>query len=294
MAKMRGKVKKGKHKHKTSRSKQKDVASQKKVLQKLTQRQRIGRYARLNRQKTVPKWLEEDRKFLKEETRLTTGEGRGKRKVSGFRGGTPAYSIMSNGYNFLHRALPNLKFSASWRSPPYNYRIGSQAKLRWKLDKVIEVRSDASDFMALPKQEGRFGAVTYLWHGTSTANIEAIAERGMVPGRGGLLGAGIYLTPDFDKAWNYSRDWYSETKAIILCAARLGKVWKGAGEEEKNSKRNAEECFKLGFDTAFAGRGNSKAAWGGRLTFSEYCCYNDAQVIPVYVVVFKKESVTTS
>ncbi len=147
--------------------------------------------------------------------------------------------------------------------------------------------------------------VDLLWHGTSARNVSSIGHQSLrVGGPYCLLGAGIYLTPDFLKAWNFS-GWGSYS-TVLLCAANLGKIlnsqdcvnhaddcgknnapWGKCSKACKWVRPNAATVKGKGYDSACAMSGGFVGAFGGRLVYSEYCCYDIDQVVPLYALVFK-------
>lgn len=328
MAKQKGKLKKRSHRHKRAKAKtdkkthksnchcpscramKKTLADNKLNAMRSKYALGIPRFARSakilknnwltgsgNRTKAGPK--SKNKSLLHEDAKLTRhagGETSSNRKAKGRPGcrGVPAHSVVANGYNFIHRAIPTISDDPvlNYRSYSY-YRKPPEAPVqRWTIDKVFQVKSHAAPFMALAKEDPRFESIRYMWHGTKTEYVESIAASGLRTDKanGGYLGSGIYLTPDFAKAWGYT-GWGryigsdgSYCKSVLLCAARTGKVWKDAANV---SIRNRKECRKMGFDTAFAGSGANPTAYAGRLRYSEYCFYRDEQVLPLYVITFR-------
>jgi hypothetical protein len=169
-----------------------------------------------------------------------------------------------------------------------SYRYESYDPLSgWELFRTYKLALDSSKFEAL-KNEKRFQDVEFLWHGTPCKNISSIAHHGMRLGRSGLLGAGIYTTPHFFKAWGFTGYYSGGYRTILFCAVRLGNVWDtNKFRSEKVRKPTASLCHQNGCDTSFAGAGKHLTAWRGSLTYSEYCCYDEAQVKPLYALVFK-------
>jgi len=152
----------------------------------------------------------------------------------------------------------------------------------------------------------------FLWHGTGFKNLNNIAHNNLeVRGGWGLLGAGIYLAPTFNKAWGFS-GWHSSYKTVLICATKLGKVldsrdcvthipgcdkttvrnlWGRAkcNPKCKWHKPNASNVRGMSFDSAAANRGYHPGAYGGNLIHTEYCTYNADRVLPLYVLVFAPE-----
>lgn len=163
---------------------------------------------------------------------------------------------------------------------PYIRKALSRAKRKGaSLSALLKIKTSTELFDELGELES-FKKATILWHGTKIHSLKGIFNDGFkLPRHSGLLGRGIYLAPDFDKAWNYS-GW--KERIILLCDVRLGKVM----DSNKLAKSAEFETLNGGYHTAFHGAGKSKRAWGGRTRFSEYCVYEPIQVCPRYLLVF--------
>ncbi|MHA2066251.1 MAG: hypothetical protein ACXABY_17905 [Candidatus Thorarchaeota archaeon] len=163
----------------------------------------------------------------------------------------------------------------------------------------------------------KFDAVTdsvdtdLMFHGTGFANITNIGHNNLeVRGSWCLLGAGIYLAPSFGKAWGFS-GYHRSLRTVLLCATKLGKVLDSKncvthiegcdkvlkrrsglwGKLQCNPKckwhkPNAQNVRNLGFDSAAANRGYHPGAHSRNLLHTEYCSYDSARVLPLYVLVF--------
>lgn len=190
----------------------------------------------------------------------------------------------------------------------YIYPYYQNAMSRHKLFRAYQMDSDTDAFDAID------GKYDLLWHGTPFRNISSIGHESLhVRGTYCMLGAGIYLAPDFSKAWGFSG--WSDYSTVLLCAAKLGKVldtkdcvrhaddcgkktsipparwpvgvpWGKCSKDCKWVKPQAEVVHKMGYDTASAGRGFHPGARGGSLLHDEYCCYKREQVLPLYALVF--------
>ena len=66
---------------------------------------------------------------------------------------------------------------------------------------------------------GRGGKTMKMYHGTTYANAQSIMENGFNPSSGGMLGQGVYLSADIEKAKNYG-------SSILVVEAKLGKIKK--------------------------------------------------------------------
>lgn len=163
----------------------------------------------------------------------------------------------------------------------------------WRLERVVVTREPHEEFMALDS-EPRFSRIVPLWHGTPRVeNLNSISMQGLRPGRNTcLLGSGIYLTPDLEKAWGFGGWSYNGGfKTILLCLVRPGSVWDTSQPDPDGSKPprpSAAHCRKRGHDTAFAGAGKHPLAWNNWLRFSEYCVYDPKLVVPAYALLFSR------
>jgi len=171
----------------------------------------------------------------------------------------------------------------------------------YSITTAFQIDLPQDDFNAVRSQGEQFNRVDYLWHGTKFGSVSAIAHNNLeVRGAYCLMGAGIYLAPDFAKAWNYTGGRYT-TRTVLLCAVRLGKVWRAYTCKkakvgwrsqcddkacECKKKPNATICRANGGDTAMTGSGAYTTAWGGRIRFGEYAVYDAQQVLPVYAICF--------
>eukprot|EP00435_Cladocopium_sp_Y103_P046926 s1358_g13.t1 len=66
---------------------------------------------------------------------------------------------------------------------------------------------------------GRGGRTMRMYHGTTHANAQSIMENGFNPSSGGMLGQGVYLSADIEKAKRYG-------SSILVVEAKLGKIKK--------------------------------------------------------------------
>lgn len=213
----------------------------------------------------------------------------------------PISSLHRRGRNIIKTKFPDgvYKVTSLWGTTVSNYRITNAFQ--------IDLPRDEFDSM---KEEGpQFGPIDYLWHGTKFKAVSSIAHNNLeVRGAHCLMGAGIYLAPDFEKSWNYSGGgWHNRnvTRTVLLCAVRLGKVWKAytciKTPAERGSiwkkqcddkacdckkRPNADICKTNGCDTAMMGAGGYTTAWGGRIRLGEYAVYDARQVLPLYAICF--------
>ena len=65
----------------------------------------------------------------------------------------------------------------------------------------------------------RGGKTMKMYHGTTAANAQSIMENGFNPSSDGMLGQGVYLSADIEKAKRYG-------SSILVVEAKLGKVKK--------------------------------------------------------------------
>ncbi|XP_061567253.1 uncharacterized protein LOC133421610 [Cololabis saira] len=72
-----------------------------------------------------------------------------------------------------------------------------------------------------PPEDGR----TYtMYHGTTRENAQVILSRGFTQSEGGMLGAGVYLSREREKAKRYPIDWPENDKVVIKVKVNVGKV----------------------------------------------------------------------
>ena len=283
------------------------MAKQKKSKKKRLKEQQCSRRCKCPECKTKRegrKWnrrrttIEQDYANRDKSDRLAVAEGRG---GPGFLSG--GHQAMKRDYTFeggFSEALSPLHTKARGL---VTTQLKTDLGGGWKLDRAYQLDIDRTAFDNLPSE--RFQKVDYLWHGTKANYVSAIVHNNLeVRGAHCLLGAGIYLAPSFEKAWGYTGWSYRNKKSykvVLLCAVRLGKVWQGYTCGNTTWARRCADtgcickkrpskaiCKSVGADTASANAGLHAVAWGGRLNFSELCCYDAAQVLPVYACVFKQ------
>lgn len=200
--------------------------------------------------------------------------------------------------NAIKRQLPDntyTQYLTNWWHTTRHGPSKSKPKLH-RIYRAYQFASEQDSFSGL--MGGCFQHVNFLWHGTSFTNVSSIGHQGLeVRGSRCLMGAGIYLAPAFAKAWMFGGQ---NPKIVLLCAVKLGKVFTAfkcshnprCAKDDKDCDGrkipNGNSIKALGFDTAVAFAGPNSVAWGGRMRHTEYCCYDAAQVLPVYVLVFKE------
>lgn len=75
-------------------------------------------------------------------------------------------------------------------------------------------------------QQPTTGRVYTMFHGTQLKNAETIIRNGFVPSKDGLLGPGIYVSRNIDKAKCYPPNTDKKDKVVFKLKVRVGKVKK--------------------------------------------------------------------
>lgn len=75
-------------------------------------------------------------------------------------------------------------------------------------------------------QEPKSGRVYTMFHGAHLNNATAIINTGFVPSKDGLLGAGVYVSRNIDKAKCYPLNTDVNDKVVFKLRVRVGKVKK--------------------------------------------------------------------
>ena len=86
-----------------------------------------------------------------------------------------------------------------------------------------------------------------MYHGTTTANARAIKASGFRQSSGGMLGPGVYLSRDLDKASRYPIDHPEWDRAVVKVKVNVGKVI--AINYQGHPKQKTWSNY--GFDTAW-------------------------------------------
>uniref|UniRef100_A0A3Q2X1X7 PARP catalytic domain-containing protein n=1 Tax=Haplochromis burtoni TaxID=8153 RepID=A0A3Q2X1X7_HAPBU len=74
-------------------------------------------------------------------------------------------------------------------------------------------------------RKGPEDGVTYvMYHGTTSANARLILASGFRQSSGGMLGPGVYLSRDLDKASRYPIDHPEDDRVVIRVRVNVGKV----------------------------------------------------------------------
>lgn len=109
-----------------------------------------------------------------------------------------------------------------------------------------------------------------VWHGTSLQAARSISDRGFMRSSGGMLGAGIYVTPEIAKAWRYCKD--IDLKIVIACRLTSpGTVYEA--KKSPKSRYGYREILehKKDFVTIVATPSTFGLQFGGSLRNTEYC-----------------------
>ncbi|KAA0718789.1 hypothetical protein E1301_Tti011432 [Triplophysa tibetana] len=63
-----------------------------------------------------------------------------------------------------------------------------------------------------------------MYHGTTLANAKTIMKEGFIPSFDGMLGRGVYVSRDFDKACKYPLHSHGERCAVLKLKVGVGRV----------------------------------------------------------------------
>ena len=140
------------------------------------------------------------------------------------------------------------------------------------------------------------GNLHYLYHGTGFTNILGITQAGLRRSSSGMLGPGIYLAPDVNKAVGYlCKHWgrrrmkpnkmfrryrprntsdnpYYKFGLLLKCRVALGKVFSADKSGDYRYKFTQEGYHSVGMEAGV------NTGWG-RLRGSEYIIYDEEQLI---------------
>jgi hypothetical protein len=131
---------------------------------------------------------------------------------------------------------------------------------------------------------------TTLWHGTDVSCIKGILKSNFHCGESGMLGGGIYLTPDIGKVWTYNYS-LNNTRYILEVKARLGRVI-NAGDLPSSDYTYGKQTricvWDKGFHSVYAGPEIPRYS---NMKYREYCVYHSEQVTLTKIHVFKSQGV---
>ncbi|KAM3598185.1 uncharacterized protein V6R79_014687 [Siganus canaliculatus] len=86
-----------------------------------------------------------------------------------------------------------------------------------------------------------------MYHGTSSRNAQSIVAAGFRPSSGGMLGRGVYLSRDLDKASRYPLNHPEHDRVVIKVVVDVGRVIKI--DSQHHPRRTT--WHEHGFDTAW-------------------------------------------
>ena len=78
----------------------------------------------------------------------------------------------------------------------------------------------------LDHPEPKTGRTYVMYHGTSPEVAKAILENGFQPSTKGMLGPGVYLSRDLQKASRYPIKWPEHERVVLRVKVNVGKVRK--------------------------------------------------------------------
>ncbi|KAM3598331.1 uncharacterized protein V6R79_016769 [Siganus canaliculatus] len=86
-----------------------------------------------------------------------------------------------------------------------------------------------------------------MYHGTTSRNAKSIRTKGFQQSSGGMLGRGVYLSRDLDKASRYPLDHPKHDRVVIKVEVRVGRVKK----IDCQGHRLQKTWHDHGYDTAW-------------------------------------------
>lgn len=134
-------------------------------------------------------------------------------------------------------------------------------------------------------QEPTTGRVYTMYHGTHLKNAETIIRNGLVPSKDGLLGPGIYVSRNIDKAKCYPPNTDKNDKVVFKLKVRVGKVKKIDCDHhplQKSWHQNGYDCAwvppQSNISSIKSGR-EEDCVWDpARITLvGVACCVDDAK-----------------
>uniref|UniRef100_A0A3Q0RM38 PARP catalytic domain-containing protein n=1 Tax=Amphilophus citrinellus TaxID=61819 RepID=A0A3Q0RM38_AMPCI len=71
---------------------------------------------------------------------------------------------------------------------------------------------------------GNYDKTYVMYHGTTSSSAQSILKSGFKQSSGGMLGRGVYLSRDLEKASRYPIDLDEHLRVVIKVKVRVGKV----------------------------------------------------------------------
>lgn len=157
---------------------------------------------------------------------------------------------------------------------------GPRSVSGFKLTCVWNVQHSATKLRKICTTIGTYDVspnIRRLYHGTTATSLASIVRRGLVCGTHGMFGGGIYLAPDFMKAWGFSG--YGRQHYVLLVDAALGNV---KVVEHANSSMGAH-IWQQGFQSVAGARGLTASYGSSKLHYDEFVVYYRDQVQLLYL-----------
>jgi len=167
---------------------------------------------------------------------------------------------------------------------------GPHAVSGFKLTCVWQVQHHDDKLRKICATIGTYGSspnIRRLYHGTQATSLASIVRRGLVCGRHGMFGGGIYLAPDFMKAWGFSG--YGRHHYVLLVDAALGNV---RVVEQANSSLGAH-IWQQGFQSVAGARGLTASYGSNKLHYDEFVVYYRDQVQLLYLAQYTDMATST-
>jgi len=174
--------------------------------------------------------------------------------------------------------------------------------------------------------------ILILWHGCSPSAALSICKGGAKDLRttdGGYFGSGIYLTPNLDYAYEYSKNHQDQegNSAVLLCKVTIARTYpisrktdyqnpdsydnwsickfhsaypipqeiidrNNSYEISQSLKKRMDKSLKSGFDSHFIGVSSQysyQAVSDDQAEFYELVVKDEAQILPIGILYFRKQ-----
>jgi hypothetical protein len=216
---------------------------------------------------------------------------------------TTAYNMAADSSLFVIREyienpgkFTQLNERADYSSDVNGHKYHKSYKIEKNHHELIKASDLCAKFMAaVPSvdcERDDFRDVTRYYHGTPARNILSILSNPFKRGNSGMLGAGIYVTPDVAKTWTYngeysfSSDSNEQRRYILEVECRLGIIKYNCGAMMKpEDGHTVNSAWNLIDGTAvYAGPDTNSG-----LEYREYCIYSHEQIRLVAIHEFVKK-----
>ncbi|XP_067426891.1 grass carp reovirus (GCRV)-induced gene 2e [Thunnus thynnus] len=143
--------------------------------------------------------------------------------------------------------------------PGYGYGYGAWGYINTETNMYQQTRFRwAEDDFTLPEGVGRLGLSApvdgrkyVMYHGTTRANAQAILASGFRQSKDGMLGPGVYLSRDLEKAGRYPIDHPEHDRVVIKVSVNVGRVIAINYQGHPRQKTWHDPRYGQVFDTAW-------------------------------------------